>query len=208
METPERRGRSPSAGHMSNHGIRHSASPSPHGLPHPPQPDYLLSTGHQTFTPADFAPDGLDSDLAFDMVGQINGTSQPHTFRNDFTAAALTDAAFDNNGMNVDNQPSGLKMDPPRHPFNPHLLDSHVVGSFGDGPPPQFSAKEGLSFDNPFNIDPTSQQNMQNHQSINPADLMNSASSPQNMIPTPPNLMPPGHRSPPPNPPSTTRQHL
>ena len=138
METQEQRGRSPSVSHMSNHAIRHSPSPSPHGFANPSQQDYLLQTGHQGFTAGNYSSNGLDPNLAFDFQGQLNQTSQPPAFpphyvlgSNDFGDNALNASAFDANDMNLDGKSSNLKLDTPNHQLNPQLLDSNDLATSG-----------------------------------------------------------------------------
>lgn len=213
METQEQRGRSSSASRMSNHAMRHSASPSPHGFANPSQQDYLLQTGHQGFAAGNYSSNGLDPNLAFDLQGQLNETSQPQTFppqyvlgSNDFGDSALNASAFDANDMNLDGKPSSLKLDTPNHQFNSQLLETN---NFGDvTSQQQFANKDSVPFDNAFSMDQSLQENMHNHQSINPADLMNSAPSTHNLIPTPPSMMPPDHLSPTQHSPASTKQHF
>ena len=207
METQEHRGRSSSASHMSNHRIRHSASPSPHSFPNPSQPDYLFTAGHQTFTPGDFPPNGLDSNLSFDIQGQINGTSQSQPFpspyilqSNDYEGAGLNDTTFDANGMNLD-KPSDLKLHTSGNQLGQDFLDPNSIGNFGD-----ISTQQ--QFENPFSLEQNLQNSIQNHQSINPADIMNSNSSPHNLMPTPSNLIPTDHLSPTQNSPGSAKPHF
>ena len=62
--------------------------------------------------------------------------------------------------------------------------------NFGGFSQPEFNSKPVQSFENNF-LDPQLDSNIQPQGSINPADLMSNMSSPQNVAPTPPNLMPP-----------------
>ena len=56
-----------------------------------------------------------------------------------------------------------------------------------------FDAKQEQSYEHSFMLDPQLDPPQQNH--INPADIMSDMSSPQNMNPTPPSLMPPDAHS-------------
>lgn len=55
---------------------------------------------------------------------------------------------------------------------------------------PDFIGKQGQSFENNFMLDPQLDTDQQPQGHINPQDIMSDMSSPQNMVPTPPNLMP------------------
>ena len=67
-----------------------------------------------------------------------------------------------------------------------------------------FDVKQEESYENNFLLDPQLDPPQQNH--INPADIMSNMSSPQNMNPTPPSLMPPDALSSGPASPNTNHQ--
>ncbi|KAL9605206.1 MAG: hypothetical protein Q9179_001600 [Wetmoreana sp. 5 TL-2023] len=91
--------------------------------------------------------------------------------------------------------PSHLNLQQPTQHLNPQLLDTSAGNNFGNYEQQRsFGNKQEQGLDNTFLLDPQLDMQAQ-HQSINPADIMSNMSSPQNMIPTPPNLMPPEQHS-------------
>lgn len=71
---------------------------------------------------------------------------------------------------------------------------------------PDFTGKQGQSFGNNYMLDPQLDVDQQPQGHINPQDIMSDMSSPQNMVPTPPNLMP-CLGTPPPTSPVTSQGH-
>jgi hypothetical protein len=204
MEGQQHRGRSWSAGQQSNQGIRHPPSPhnfhsqtSPTGIP-------TTSTFHsQSFNSNPSPPTGQYN---LPAVPYLNGSAQQPQFQqhvlpsNDFTHQQYGQS-YHHSGLESDfpQEPSHLNTHQGNQQFqsdalgiNPHF---ETFSSEQD-----FIGKQGESFGNEFMLDPSLDTNIQPQGHINPADIMSNMSSPQNMIPTPPNqLMPPEAHSSGPN---------
>lgn len=196
------RGRSPSVGRMSQNRIRHS--PSPH---HFNGNSLDPSINHQEYSSGAYSPNTLSNGGAgrsFNMPLYMNGNAQSTAFQQH----VLPSNDFGDPTLNQSFQPGAIslsrKASQQNHQFNPNVSETNSPINFGDFTQHQeFPSKPGLNFDNAFLLDPQLQGQMQpQHQSINPQDIMSTASSPQNMNTTPPNLMPPdaasspGHGSP------------
>lgn len=218
MEGQQQRGRSPSVGRPSNHDLNHS--PSPHQFN-----DYNhnlsinSSVSHPnfnslSFSPSDNSPVGPDVQYSLPASFLENSLQAPpyqqqHILSsNDFGDLDQKTSSYQQNhtsGIHRGSSPSHLNIQQTNHQFSPELLGLSSGDQFGNFEQQHsFNTKQGQALDNTFLIDP--QLGMQaQHQSINPADIMSNMSSPQNMIPTPPNLMPPdqgsssNHGSPQPN---------
>lgn len=113
------------------------------------------------------------------------------------------ETSFQSNGIATELQHSPSNLDiqnSSAHQFSSDLLPSDTSSGFGDFTQhhQDLTGKQRQSFDGGFLIDSDLPGGMQpQHQSINPADIMSSnMSSPQNLIPTPPNLIPPESTSP------------
>ena len=222
MEGQQHRGRSSSAGRLSNHDLRHS--PSPHQFNdynHNLSIDSSVSNPNfnaLSFSPSDNSPVGPDVQYSLpasflDNSLQAPPYQQQHILpSNDFANLDPKTAYQQDNtssGIHRGSSPSHLSLQHPNQTFNPELLGSSPGTTFGAFEQQQqqqhsFTGKQGQNLDTTFLLDP--QLDMQaRHQSINPAEIMSNMSSPQNMMPTPPNLMPPdqtsssNHGSPQPN---------
>ena len=202
MEGQQHRGRSTSAGRQSDQRIRHS--PSPHNFHHQTSPaDLNTSTASTAFTSQSFnsnlsptAASGIQYNLT---TSYVNGSQPPPQFQqhvlpsNDFSDQAFRqsyrpsgiDSSFQQESSHINSNPTN----------NSFQADSLGLDTnFGNFSQQQdLLGKPGQSFENSFMLDPQLQANLQQQQqgSINPADIMSNMSSPQNMAPTPPNLMPP-----------------
>lgn len=200
METQQHRGRSSSASRQPDPRIRHSPSPqnrhnqsSPSGLP----------TTSTNFTSQSFDSNisstggiGLQYGLS---PSYINGSAlqpqyQQHVLpSNDFVDQRFGQS-FHQNGL-----------DPTFGQDSSHINGSQEVRSYQSDPlglganlpdfrqQQCFGVKQEQSYENNFMLDPQLDPPQQNH--INPADIMSDMSSPQNLNPTPPSLMPPDAHS-------------
>lgn len=198
------RGRSPSAGRHTNNHLNHAGSQQfqdhANGLDIDPS---LISAA---FTPGTFSSDMAPNNGSELQYSYIDGSAQqqqydPQSLSTNRFSGQVLNQAFHPNGMMTDlpQGPSTLDGQQSNHQFNPELLGTNPSNAFGDFPHQDLPGKQGQQqFDNGFLIDPDLQGGMQQpqHQSINPADIMSNMSSPQNLIPTPPNLMPPESTSP------------
>lgn len=205
MEGPQR-GRSSSAGHHPNHLMNHS--PSPHQYQtHSSRLDLDSSLGSVAFTSGAFSTDITTSTHPNNLhYNYLEESSQLQPFDSqplsgDHFNGQDLEPSFQPNGIATDLQhsPSSLEIrHSSGHQFNADLLPSDPSTGFADFPHhPDLTGKQGQSYDGGFLIDPDVPGEMQpQHQSINPADLMSNMSSPQNLIPTPPNLIPPESTSP------------
>ncbi|KAL9001635.1 MAG: hypothetical protein Q9188_005401 [Gyalolechia gomerana] len=208
MEGQQHRGRSSSAGRPSTHDLRHSASPHRfsdynHNL------SIDASVSHSNFTSLSFSPNDSSP------VGPDVPYSLPASFLdNSFQAPPYQQQhILPSNGFgNLDEKtiyqqgdpvssihrgstPSHLSLSQSNQHFNPETLDSSSGNTFGGfGQHHSFNSKQGQNLDNTFLLDPQLDMQAQ-QQSINPAEIMSNMSSPQSMIPTPPNLMPPDQNS-------------
>lgn len=203
----QHRGRSSSAGHHPNHHLNHSHSPQ-HFQNHSPSLDI-----DSVISPSTYASGGFNSDVASSSTPQsdlnyhsyIDGALPGPQFEqqilhsNGFNPQNL-DQPFSQNSITTDpqNGSSSLGAQQPAQQFPSDLLGSNTPNGFGD-----FS--QDLTgkphFENPFLIDPDLQSGVMAQQrplpqhSINPAEIMSNMSSPQSMMPTPPNLIPPESHS-------------
>ena len=213
MEGQQHRGRSSSTGQQPNQRIRHS--PSPHDFHHQSSPTDLPTTS--TFTSQSYNSNispTSGSGLGYGLSPPyLNGSAQHPHFQqhvlpsNDFTDQRF-DQSYQQNGIET-----GLQQD------SSHLNGSQISQSYqqdqiglnpafrGFSQQPDFSGKPGQSFDNAFLLDPQLDTNIQPQGHINPADIMSNMSSPQNMVPTPPNLMPPDTHSSGPTSPVSNQGH-
>lgn len=200
MEGPNR-GRSPSVGRHTNQHM--TQAPSQQFQDHASGLNIDPSMTSASFTPGTFNPDIEPNNGGKLQYDYINEPSQLHHYDpqslsgNQFNGQDLNQA-FHANGMMADLQhrPSALEIQQSNHQFSSNLLGPDTSNTFGDFSHQDLSGKQG-QFDNGFLIDPDLHGVIQpQHQSINPADIMSNMSSPQNMIPTPPNLMPPETSSP------------
>ncbi|KAL8812941.1 MAG: hypothetical protein Q9200_000638 [Gallowayella weberi] len=208
MESQQLRGRSPSVGRQSNHNIRHS--PSPHHF-HDYNHNLTIdaSATNPKFNPLSFSPDStspVGHDVQYSLPASfLENSLQPPSYQqqhilpsNDFGDLDQKDSyQHDNPNSNLPrtSSPSHLHLQQPNQQFNPDLLGSSSADSFGNLEHQHtFTGKQEHNLDNTFLLDPQLEMQAQ-HQSINPAELMSNMSSPQNMMPTPPNLMPPDQAS-------------
>ncbi|KAL8827920.1 MAG: hypothetical protein Q9170_006819 [Blastenia crenularia] len=207
MEGQQHRGRSSSAGHHTNHNLRHS--PSPHqfndyqhnlsidaSVPHP---DF----NSLSFSPIDNSPVGPDVQYSLpasflDNSLQAPPYQQQHILpSNDFRDLDQKTTYQQENSTSTihrGSSPSHLGLQQPNPHFNPELLGSSPANTFGDFEQQRnFNSKQSQNLDNTFLLDPQLDMQAQ-HQSINPAEIMSNMSSPH-MMSTPPNLMPPDQGS-------------
>ncbi|KAL8798712.1 MAG: hypothetical protein Q9182_006445 [Xanthomendoza sp. 2 TL-2023] len=208
MESQQLRGRSPSVGRQSNHNIRHS--PSPHHF-HDYHHNLTIdpSATNPKFNSLSFSPDStspVGHDVQYSLSASfLDNSLQPPSYQqqhilpsNDFGDLDQKDSyQHDNPNSNLPraSSPSHLHLQQPNHQFNPDLLGSSSADTFGNLEHQHtFTGKREHNLDNNFLLDPQLEMQAQ-HQSINPAELMSNMSSPQNMMPTPPNLMPPDQTS-------------
>ena len=197
----QHRGRSLSAGHNQNRHLNHSHSPH-HFQNHSPNLDIDLVIDPSTFASGAFNSDVASSttpqsDLNYNSYidGAIQGSQyeQQILHSNGFNPQDLDQSFSQNISTDPQNRSSSLGIHQSAQQFPSDLLGSNAPNGFGD-----FSQDLAgkPQFENPFLVDPDLQGGVQpQHQSINPADIMSNMSSPQNMIPTPPNLIPPESHS-------------
>ena len=217
MEEQHQRGRSPSAGHLTQNRIRHSPSPrrfDGHNLD--------PSINNQEFNPGGYTPSSLANggNMPFNMPLYINGNTQSQPFQqhvlpsNDFSDPSLHQS-YQPEAISMSRKTSQMGVKEQNHQYNTHVSETNSPINFGEFHQPQdFPAKQGLHFGDSLMLDPQLQGSLQTqHQSINPQDIMSNMSSPQNMNATPPNLMPPdaasspGHGSPSSTQPQTFSPH-
>lgn len=197
MEGQQHRGRSLSAGQQSNERIRHS--PSPHNFHSQTSP-----TGVPT-TCTNFNSQSFNSNIS-STSGQynltppyLNGSAQQFQFQqhvlpsNDFRDSGFGQS-YQQNGLGSDFQQDSSHLAAAQQvhqQFRPDALGlNQNFESFSSQP--EFVGKPAESYGNEFMLDPSLDTNIQPQDHINPADIMSTMSSPQNMMPTPPNqLMPP-----------------
>ena len=190
----QNRGRSPSVGHQPDQRIRSSLSP--HG--------FNGSSDNRAFTPPSYRNNNLPptatSNLNFDPSGSYfhPGAQQPHFSHaqhvlpnNDFNDQSFRQA-FQPNGLTSNDQqaPAQMHVQHSDQSFQTEMLNLDT--NFGGvSQLPNISGKQDQFSNHSFILDPQLQENMQQqNQSINPADIMSTMSSPQNLAPTPPNLLP------------------
>lgn len=196
MEGQHHRGRSWSAGQQSNQRIRHS--PSPHNFHSQTSPTGIPTTS--TFNSQSFNsnPSPPAGQYNLSPTPYIDGSAQQPTFQqhvlpsNDFTDQIYRQP-YQHSGLEPEFQqePSHLNTYQGNPQFQHEALG--INSNFEAFPQqPDFIGKQGESFGNEFMLDPLLDTNIQPQGHINPADIMSNMSSPQNMVPTPPNqLMPP-----------------
>lgn len=211
MEAQHHRGRSLSAGGHSNQNIRHS--PSPHNFHSQTPPTAVPTTS--TFQSQPFASSPSTSTGQFNLSPDryMNGPVQQSQFQqhvlpsNDFTDRNYGQS-YQHSGLEPDfrQEPSHINTQQGNQHFQSDALG--VNSNFGQFSPQPDFIKPTESFGNGFMIDPQLDTNIQPQGHINPADIMSNMSSPQNMVPTPPNqLMPPeAHSSDPTSPTSNQGQ--
>ena len=191
------RGRSSSAGHQPNRRI--SQSPSPQNFHSQASPTDLSASANfpQTFN-TNISPTA-ESSIQYNLSNSyLNGSAQQQAFQqhvlpsNDFNDTSFGQS-FQQNGLDAtfQQETSRINGHQTNQPFQQEALSLNP--NYEAYPQQQdFIGKQGQSFD--F-LDPQLETNDQQQGHINPADLMSDMSSPQNMAPTPPNLMPPSRHS-------------
>lgn len=207
MEGQQHRGRSSSAGRRPNHDIRHS--PSPHQFN-----DYShnlaidSSVSHPTFNSLSFSPNDnspVGPDVHYSLPASFLENSfqappyqQQHVLpSNDFSDLNQKPLYQPDvsSAIHRGSSPSHLDLQQTNQPFHPDLLTSNSGDQFGNFEQQHsFNTKQGQNLDNTFLLDPQLDMRAQ-HTSVNPAEIMSNMSSPRNMMPTPPNLMPPDQGS-------------
>ena len=204
MEEQIRR-RSSSAGRPSNQHLNHVPSAN-HFQDHNSHLDIDPAINSSAFTSGSFNPDGSSpnvnahSQYNFPIPASIPGPP--------FKNQGLSNNNFDqrdleqsypqhDNTTNLQNPSSNLTLQQSSPQFPSELIGSNAPNGFEDLSQHDLAGKIGQDFSNPFLIETDLQGSIQPpHQSINPADIMSNMSSPQNLIPTPPNLMLPESHSP------------
>ena len=207
MET-QGRGRSPSVGHQPNQSIR--SSPSPHDF------DGRITTPtefdtpptNQPFTSQPFGNNNLSptSNINYTLSNSyIDAGPHPQHFaqhqnvaQNSAFGGQNFEASLERNGRSLNSQhsQSPVNAQQSNNPFQADMLSvDTTLGGFPHQQPflnkqDQFGSYDSL-------LDPQLQQSgslqhrqQQPDQSINPADIMSNMSSPQNLAPSPPTLMP------------------
>ena len=211
------RGRSSSAGHQPNQRI--SLSPSPHNFHNQSSPTDQSTTSTnfnlQSFN-TNISPTS-ESGLQYNNLptSYLNGAVQPPQFQqqhvlpsNDYSDRSFGQS-YQQNGLESTFQQETAHMN--GHQANQQLqqdaLDlNHNFDAYSQQQP-DFIGKQGQSFENNFMLDPQLDTDQQPQGHINPQDIMSDMSSPQNMVPTPPNLMPPSGHSSGPTSPVTSQGH-
>lgn len=212
MEGQQHRGRSPSTGRhpASAHDLRHSPSPSPrlfHDYNQNLSIDPFIS--HPNFSSLSFSPSDnsqVGPDVQYSLPSPFLENSshappyrQQHVLPSNGFSDLDQKTPYDHANSSVihrDPSSSHRNLQPENQQFNTAtLISSNSGNQFGNFEQQHsFSAKRGHTLDNTFLLDPQLDMQVQ-HQSVNPADIMSDMSSPQNMMPTPPNLIPPDHAS-------------
>ncbi|KAL8731312.1 MAG: hypothetical protein Q9166_003536 [cf. Caloplaca sp. 2 TL-2023] len=208
MDGQQHRGRSPSAGCQSNHDIRHSPSPHQfHDYNHNLSIDSSVSNpsfNSLSFSPHDTSPVGHDVQYSL-PASFLDNSLQPSPYQQQHVLPSNDFGDLDRKGpyqqdnlnpsLHRGSSSSHLNLQQSSQQFNPDLLGSTSANNFGNFEQQHsFAGKQEHALDNTFLLDPQLDMQAQ-HQSINPADLMSTMSSPQNMMPTPPNLLPPDQNS-------------
>ena len=197
---------SPSAGPRQSHIISHPSS-----LQH--YPDQLAGLNlDPSINPSTFANNALNK-----TIPSTNGAEQ-YTFSTAFLEAAAQGPPFQHHTIpssdfpnqesartykqsnslpSVQQRPENLNLQQSNHQFSTEFLEADPPLNFVNPFQSQdIAAKQDRSYGNTFMLDPSLQTGSQpQNQSINPADIMSNMSSPQSLLPTPPNLMPPDSRS-------------
>ncbi|KAL6714900.1 DNA-binding transcription factor [Lecanora helva] len=197
MEGQEHRGRSSSAGHQANQTIR--SSPSPHAFHNQSSPPSVPTVS------TDFNPQSLSPNLT--AGGQFNLSSSPYLNGSAHQSQYQPQQVLPSNDFEDQNyqqhhqqnrlepvfqrEPSQLNLQQPNQHFPSDALG--IDPSFeAFSPQPDFLGKQAESFGGNFMLDPQLDTNIQPQNHINPADIMSTMSSPQNVAPTLPHqLMPP-----------------
>lgn len=211
METQQHRGRSLSAGRQSNSHIRHS--PSPQNRPNQSLPTGLpASSTNFVSQPFDSnisstAGTGLQYGLSSSyMNGAALQSFQPHVLpSNDFGDQSFGQP-YQQNGLEPGFGQESSHINGPQEGQQYSSDPLGLGGNLSDFPQQRgFDVKQEQSYENSFMLDPQLDPPRQNH--INPADIMSNMSSPPNMNPTPPSLMPPDAQSSGPASPITNQGH-
>ena len=202
MEGQQHRGRSSSAGQQANHRISHS--PSPHNFHSKTSPSGIPTTSTNFNSRAynsNISPTSGPFNLS--TPPYLNGSArqpqytQQHVLpSNDFSDSSFRQS-YQQNGLEPNFQQDSSHL---TSQLGGQQFPSDALGLNQNfepfTPQPDFLDKQGDSFGNDFMLDPRLDTNIQPQGHINPADVMSNMSSPQNMIPTPPNqLMPPDAHS-------------
>ena len=197
------RGRSPSVGRPPNQRIR--SSPSPHDYNgHISPTEFNNAPANHTFTSQSFSSNNLSptSNLNYTLSNSYldAGPQQQHFQQsqqvgqtNEFGNQTF-DQPFQQNGVGLNGQQPQTQKQPQQSDQQYQNEMLNLDTNFG-GYPQQFSNKQEHFTNYDSLLDPQLQppgagQHQQQDQSINPADIMSNMSSPQNLVPTPPNLMP------------------
>lgn len=214
MEGQQHRGRSSSTGQSPNQRIRHS--PSPHSFHHQSSPTDLPTTStfaSQAFN-SNISPTNGPT-LGYNLSpSYLNGSAQqPHFQQHVLPSNGFSEQRFEpsyqQNGLEpgFQQESSNINGNQANQQFRP---DTISLSPNVEGFPQQidFSGKQGQTYENGFLLDPQLDTNVQPQGHINPADIMSNMSSPQNMVPTPDNLMlPDAHTSGPTSPVSNQGHH-
>ena len=199
METQHHRGRSSSVGRQPNPRLRHSPSPQN-------RPNQSLPLGLPT-TSTNFSSQPFDSNISSTAgaglqyglsSSYMNGSGLQHPFQqhvlpsNDFGDQRFGQA-YQQNGLGSGFGQDASHINGPQE-GQQYQTDPLGLGNLSDfRRQPGFDVKQEQSYENNFTLDPQLDPPQQNH--INPADIMSNMSSPPNMNPTPPSLMPPDAHS-------------
>ncbi|KAL8953546.1 MAG: hypothetical protein Q9222_000604 [Ikaeria aurantiellina] len=218
MEGQQHRGRSLSAGRQSTHDIRHSPSPHPF-QGYNPSLSINSSVSNPAFDSLSFSPNDnspVGHDVQYSLPASfLDNSLQPPPYQqqhvlpsNDFGDLDQKHSyQQDNSAPDIHraSSPSHLNLQQANPHFNADLLATNNESNFANFEQQHnFASKPGHGLDTTFLLDPQLDMQVQ-HQSINPADIMSNISSPQNLMPTPPNFMAPdqtsssNHTSPQPN---------
>ena len=216
MEGQPNRQRSPSAGQVQRRVINHSSS-SPHYVDQITRLGLDPSTNSSTFGTGPFNV-GVPTTTAaeqYSFSGSYMNTADPvqryaqHTLpSNDFADRDFVQAYKQRNSIsNGQQRPSELNLQQSSHQFADEYLNTDVdaPAEFADA----FQQQDVSGKPDLLMLDPSLQGgNQQQNQSINPADLMGSMSTPQNQLITPSNMMTLDSRSPPGQSPSSQKRRM
>ena len=191
------RGRSSSAGQQPNRRI--SQSPSPQNFHNQASPtDLSVSANFSQPFNTNISPTA-ESSIQYNLSNSyLNGSAQQQTFQqhvlpsNDFNDTSFAHS-FQQNGLDSTFQQETSSMN--GHQVNQSFQQEGLSlnpNYEAYAQQQDFLGKQGQRFD--F-LEPQLESDDQQQGHINPADLMSDMSSPQNMAPTPPNLMPPSRHS-------------
>jgi len=213
MEGQQHRGRSSSVGQQTNQSIRHS--PSPHNFHSQTSPAGVPTTStnfnSQAFN-TNISPTGEQYNLT--PSPYLNSSAQQPQYQQH----VLPSTDFSDQNFSQSYQQHGLEPGFPQDSSHLNLQQTNqqfqqdalgINSSFEPFPSqPGYLGDKGESFGNDFMLDPRLDTNIQPQGHINPADIMSTMSSPQNMVPTPPNqLMPPDPHSSGPTSPVSNQGH-